>query len=120
MKIVQKYITQLNTAPNTGELLKVFIKKKRLSKAALSRTLNRATNTLVGFIKGKTIQTAVLWEICHALKHNFFADIAAQLPNTYSNNISADTTKDERIAELEQEVALIKAKNEVLLEAMKR
>ncbi len=120
MEIKHKHTIQPNTAPNTGELLKVFIKKRRLSKAALSRTLNRASNTLVGFLKGDTIQTAILWEISHALKHNFFADIAAQLPNTYSTNVMADTSKDERIAQLELEIALLKSKNEALVEVMKR
>jgi hypothetical protein len=36
---------------------------------------------LATYGKNSTLQTAILWEICHALKHNFFADIAAQLPS---------------------------------------
>ncbi|MFN8282869.1 MAG: hypothetical protein U0U67_06610 [Chitinophagales bacterium] len=67
--------------------------------------------------KNKTIQTAVLWEICNALKHNFFLDLAAALPSIFTTNVPVDTTKDERITQLEKEIDLLKAKNEALMEA---
>ena len=119
MKHDQKYITQAITAPNTGELLKDFFKKRRIRKAALSRLINRSPKTLATYEKNSTLQTAILWEICHALKHNFFADIAAQLPPTYTTQAPADSTQDERIAALEQENTILKAKNEALMEALK-
>jgi restriction endonuclease S subunit len=74
---------------------------------------------LATYGKNSTLQTAILWEICHALKHNFFADIAVQLPPTYTTQAPADSTQDDRIAALEQEIALLKAKNESLMEALK-
>jgi transcriptional regulator with XRE-family HTH domain len=116
----QKYRTQNNTAPNTGELLKAFYKKRRIHKAALARILNRRGSTMAEFEKNASIQTAVLWEICHALKHNFFADLAAQLPAAYTTSVPADTTKDERIAELELQLKLSQAKYDALADVMKR
>ena len=115
----KKYIQQKEQAPNTGELLKTFFKQRRIRKAALARLMNRSFNTLSTYQKNDTLQTAILWEICHALKHNFFADIAVQLPSTYTTNAPADSTQDDRIAALEQEIALLKAKNESLMEALK-
>jgi hypothetical protein len=119
MKHDQKYLTQASNAPHTGELLKDFFKKRRIRKAALSRLINRSPKTLATYGKNSTLQTAILWEICHALKHNFFADIAAQLPPTYTTQAPADSTQNDRIAALEQEIALLKAKNESLMEALK-
>ena len=119
MSTDKKYNHQINTAPNTGELFKTYFKQKRIRKAALARFLNRSVNTLSTYIKNDTIQTAVLWELCHALKHNFFADIAAQLPSTYTSNVSIDDSKDLRIAQLENELAISKAKYEALAEVMK-
>lgn len=119
MRTRKKYTEQISPAPNTGEFLAAHIKKKRLSKAALARSLKRNEKTLVTYIRNQTMQTAVLWEICHVLKHNFFADISAQLPDTYTNNVVKDTSNAERIAQLESENELLKAKNEVLLEALK-
>jgi len=115
----KKYIQQKEQAPNTGELLKTFFKQRRIRKAALARLMNRSFNTLSTYQKNDTMQTSVLWEICHALKHNFFADIAAQLPGTYTTNAPADSTNDDRIAALEQENTILKAKNEALMEALK-
>ena len=115
----KKYIQQKEQAPNTGELLKIFFKQRRIRKAALARLMNRSFNTLSTYQKNDTMQTAILWEICHALKHNFFTDIAVQLPSTYTTQAPADTTQDDRIAALEQEIALLKAKIESLMEALK-
>ena len=120
MKNIQKYTTQAINAPNTGEILKDFFKKRRISKAALARTLNRASPTVAKYVKNNSIQTSVLWEICHALKHNFLLDIAVQLPTDYTTNSPIDSTKDERIAQLTQENALLKAQNQVLVEVAKR
>jgi hypothetical protein len=41
MRTRKKYNEQPNPAPNTGEFLVTHIKKKRISKAALSRHLKR-------------------------------------------------------------------------------
>ena len=120
MKIQKKYSTQANPSPDTGMMLKAFFKKRRISKAALARTMNRAYKTLIAFTKGKTIQTALLWEISHALKHNFFADIATQLPDGYTTSAPADTAKDTRIAELQKENDLLQAKYDALVEVMRK
>ncbi len=120
MKLVQKYLSNTeNPAPNTGEMLKVVYKKRRISEAALGRKMNRRASTLASFEKNTTIQTAVLWEICHALKHNFFLEISAQLPADYATNAPIDYSKDERITKLEREIELLKAEKAVLLEALK-
>ena len=119
MKHEQKYTSQAIAAPNTGALLKDFFKKRRIRKAALARLINRSPKTLATYGRNSTMQTAVLWEICHALKHNFLLDIAAQLPSTYSTNAPIDNSKEERIAQLEKEIDLLKAKNEALMEALK-
>ena len=115
----KKYIQQKEQATNTDELLKTFFLQRRIRKAALARLMNRSFNTLSTYQKNDTMQTAILWEICHALKHNFFADIAAQLPPTYTTQAPAGGTQNDLIAVLEQEIALLKAKNESLMEALK-
>lgn len=63
--------------------------------------------------------TKMLESISHILQHNFFADIAAQFPATYSTSVVPNTEKDERIAQLEQEVIVLKAEKAVLLEAIR-
>jgi transcriptional regulator with XRE-family HTH domain len=119
-KTPQKYIENTERpAPHTGEMLKALYKKRRIRKAALARKINRRASTLASFAKNHTIQTAVLWELSHALKHNFFADIAAQLPAEYATNVEANTTNSDRITQLERQVELLEAEKNVLLLAFK-
>jgi DNA-binding Xre family transcriptional regulator len=106
---------QLNTenpAPSTGAMLDTYIKEKRIRQAALCRALNRHLSSVAVFRKGSTIQTAVLWEICHALQHNFFADIAAQLPDTYTT--SAPPSHDAELDALRNEIQSLKTERDVL------
>lgn len=119
-KTPQKYIENTERpAPHTGEMLKALYKKRRIRKAALARKINRRASTLASFAKNHTIQTAVLWELSHALKHNFFADIAAQLPAEYATNVEANTTNTDRITQLERQVELLEAEKNVLLLAFR-
>jgi len=94
-----------NPAPHSGQMLTTYIKQKRIYQNALARKLKRRAETIFDYKKRSTIQTAVLWDICHALNHNFFADIAAQLPPEFA---AAPQAKDLKITELEQQVAELK------------
>lgn len=105
---------------NFGQILENYIKQNKISKASLARAINRTDNAILYFQKKISIQSSIILELCNALKHNFFMDIAAQLPVEFTTNASIDTSKDLRIAALENEIALLKAREEVLLLAFKR
>lgn len=78
---MSKKSPKFKTAPafDVGLLLRNYIKQHRIYKSALARAVNRHPTTLQDLIKKPSLQTTILWEISVALKHNFFADIAAQL-----------------------------------------
>lgn len=103
-----------------GHLFKTFIKSRKISKAALARKINRDDSTILYYQKHASVQLAIVWQLSHALKHNFFADMAAQLPAAYTTNVPLDTAKDERIAELEEQLKLLQAKYEAVVEVVKR
>lgn len=110
---------KLNTAapaPNTGEMLAKYITEKRIYQSALARLLNRNQSAISEFRQGTTIQTAILWEICHALKYNFFADIAAQLPAEYPfSATNADKEQLEKeVDSLQKENAMLKMERDML------
>ena len=106
-------------APNTGAMLSSYFKEKRIRKSALARWINREPNTLYSFEKKASIQTSILWEICHALHYNFFADLAAQLPTSYATQ-SASSELANKIAQLEQEIIMLNREKNLLLEALKK
>ncbi|MCF8257175.1 MAG: hypothetical protein K9J06_06460, partial [Flavobacteriales bacterium] len=74
------------------------MRKHRYYKSALARDIGMHYETVVNFMRRPDNKVSYLWRICHALRYNFFADLAAQLPPTMP---SAPNAKDARIAELE-------------------
>lgn len=95
-------------------MLQTRIKKRRVSKAAISRALNRKPETFHRFTKRASLQTEILWQICTVMKHNFFSDLAAQLPIEFTNNAPIDTSKDKEIERLSDENKLLRAQLELL------
>jgi hypothetical protein len=105
---------------NTGALLLHYFTKNRIRKAALARKLNKNISNIMYYQKQPSLQTQILWELSHVLEHNFFLDIAAQLPNTYSTSAPTTNIKDTTIAQLQQEITILKAEKEVVLQAFKK
>ncbi len=95
--------------PDTGKMISDCISNNRLYKSALARYASVKYKTLVGYTKQKNLSTHNLYTMSMALKHNFFADIAATLPTTFQpiqleNNTTETLALQSRIAALEIEV----------------
>lgn len=103
---------------NIGQMLKDYFKKRRTGKSALARRIGRTDNAILNYQKRPSLQSGIIIELSHALKHNFLADMAYLLPAEYTNDVPIDTSKDIRIAELEKEVEILKAEKAVLLLAL--
>ncbi|WP_445712489.1 hypothetical protein [Flavobacterium sp.] len=97
-----------------------YLSKNRIRKAALARKLNKSSNYIMYLQKRPSLQTQSLWELCHALEHNFFQDLADLLPSTYSAARPETDTKDATIAQLQEEIKILKAEKEVLLQVLKK
>ena len=104
---------------HVGELVKEYLKSKRIFKSALARKMNKRDTDILRYQKSVSLKTEVLFLLSDALEHNFFADIAALLPSHYSVSTPVDTRKDSIIENLTKQIALLKAREEVLLEAIK-
>ena len=102
-----------------GTLLKRYIKENNVSKAALARALDIDPANLEVRLKQSWIRTDILLKISKLLEHNFFADIAAVLPEKFSTNKIKDSTKDNLIAELELEIKMLKRERDVLSNLIK-
>ena len=104
---------------NTGQLIANFISVKKISKTELGLAINRKGLSILAYIRNSSIQTGILIDICHATKHNFFRDIADQLPDDFTRTKAEDNTlineKDLIIAQLREEVKVLTIQNEVLM-----
>lgn len=98
-----------------GKLVSGYIAKNKISKAALSRALNIAPSNLEVRLRKEKMPTDFLLKISQLLKHNFFADIAETLPAAFSTT-TIDTSKDEEIAALKTEMAIIERERNLLLD----
>ena len=105
-------------APNIGSMLRTYYKKHKINRAALARKLNLHRVTVAKYDARSSLQVRILWNVAVALEHNFFADIAAQLPQTYTTNIPEDTTQAHRIAQLEEENKILTGQLELLKRVM--
>lgn len=70
------------------------------------------------YLNKSSIQTSILFELCHTLNHNFFAEFAAAIPKEYTTNIAVDNSSDELIKVLKREIEILKAEKAVLLEVL--
>jgi hypothetical protein len=104
---------------DTGKMILDYITKNRMSKTELGEKINRNGLSILNYTRNKSIQTEILLNISNATKHNFFRDIADQLPNDYTITKPEDKTlineKDELIAQLQEENKVFRIQNEILL-----
>ena len=106
------------TLPHIGNILTTFYKTRKINKTALARAIHRAKPTVHKYDTRSSLQCNVLWDISVAVQHNFFADLAAKLPPTYTTNKPEDTTQAQRIAQLEEENKILTGQLELLKEVM--
>ena len=109
MKIQKKLLL-----PHIGNMLKAFYTERKINKAALARAIHRAKPSVHNYEKRDNLPCKIIWDISVALQHNFFADIAAQLPQTYTTNVPEDTNQAQRIAQLEDENRILFVQLELL------
>ena len=117
MKGENKYLLHKGAEmPHLGELLQKHIAERRIYQSALARVMDRVPKTIQYYKKNHSIQAAILWELSHALKHNFFADLADELPDTFSrSNNNIVEQKDKEIAVLQAEIVRLQQDKDLLL-----
>lgn len=97
-------------APHIGRRVKSVLKAEGLTRADIARGTARSLSTVHVQLERSSMQTAILWEICHVLKYNFFADLAAALPEDYRRGEGQD--------KLVAENAALQAKLELMRELL--
>lgn len=100
--------------PHLGEKLKEHIKARRISKAALARAIDKKDQEILRYQKRNSFQCALLWELSLVMKHNFFMDLATLLPEGFTTNAPVDTSKDDLITQLEEEVKILTRERDLL------
>lgn len=104
--------------PHLGNILSRFYVERKVNKSGLARAIAKDKSTVQKYDTRASLPCRILWDISVAVKHNFFADLAAQLPETYTTNLPEDNTQAQRIAQLEEENKIMAAQLKMLKEVM--
>ena len=108
-----------NISFDTGQMLFDYFERKSIYRIGLAKKMGIGVQQIFYCIKKKTIDTQKLTDFSHALEHNFFLDMAAQMPETYTSNSGIFKKKNEEIAALKERVKILEAENAVLLRVLK-
>ncbi len=100
---------------NVGEIVKNYIDTNRIFKSSLARKIDKADSTIIRYQNSETLQTSIILELSHALKHNFFAEIAMLLPPEYSAPKTEQASANlQTILELQKEIEKLNIENNLL------
>lgn len=97
-------------APHMGSFIKNYLRTHNISGASLARKMQRSPVTISNYYKNRSLQMHIIWEISHALQHNFFEDMAAMVPAEFSHKPSV----------VDPELERLRIENELLKELLKR
>jgi transcriptional regulator with XRE-family HTH domain len=100
-------------APHIGNMLKAFVKEKRIFQSGWARQMGVKQQTVANYLKSPNMQVATLFKISQALNYNFIADVAAQLhplpnANTAMPNEELEALKKEN-EKLKMEVEILRS-----------
>lgn len=66
---------------HNGKMLADYFAKYSVNRSELARKIGVAPSTVMKYLESESLQFRILWNISLALKHNFVAELAAQLPS---------------------------------------
>ena len=120
MKNYTLYKLEEHPMPHIGEILSNYFLNNRTRKSSLARILGVVPSVITEY-KGRTsLQCGILWRLSYALNHNFFSDIASELPVEFTNNVPIDTSKEEEIERIREEIKLLQAKLEAYEKVLRK
>jgi predicted XRE-type DNA-binding protein len=105
--------SNISKLPHLGNFVKNKIEEQRLSYAEVCRRINIKQPTISGYFVQESLQTKIIWKLCHALQYNLFADIINFLPDNIqkTNTITSQNiilAQQEEIKDLKKEIAIYK------------
>ena len=106
------------TEVHIGAIIKAYIDTHGIFKSLVARKLNKRDSEILRYQKSASLKTEILLALCHAMKHNFFADVAALLPGDYSTDVPKDTTAEEQITQLKDQIKTLEAERNVLKQVL--
>lgn len=107
---------------DTGKLIEKILKELRVTNVDIEKAIGRSGSSMYKYIRNSSIQTGILIDLCYALKYNIFQEIANELPSDFmktdkeaEQKLAFRTENDNRIADLEEEIKILKIQLDLLM-----
>jgi len=108
----------MNQAFHIGAYLTKLIDGKRLKRSDITSSMGVQYSAFYGYENRPSLQYSIIYRLCHAMKYNIFLDIANTLPADYDYNKTLETSKDNLIAQLQEENKKLKWENDLMQKLM--
>ena len=117
----KKYTLQDCPMPSLGTELKKYFKDNRTRKGTLAKIMGKHRSSIMRYQKQDDLWCSILWHLSLGLNHNFFADLAAQLPPDFTTYAPDPTLAlQEELEQLREEKKLLNAQLATLKEVMRK
>ena len=103
------------TGMHTGDVVTKVVQNKRITHAALARAVGRSQSRVSRMLKEPNCHANLIWDLSLALRHNLFADIAAQLDAATEGRLQQDSVS---VVELQAELQRVREERDTLLRAV--
>lgn len=88
--------------PHIGSILKKFMTENRISKTECAGKMGVHPSQVTKYLENYTMQMAVFWKFCIALKHDFFSELLPHLP------VYKAPAEDPRLREMQLQIDIYK------------
>ena len=99
-----------------GNMIKNHIDSKNLKRTAIANLMNTPNTAIYAYEKRDSLKTGTVMRVCHALRYNFFMDVANSLPIEYEYDHSLSAAKDVVIEQQKIEITRLNNENSLLKE----
>ncbi len=99
-----------------GRMIKACIDRKNVLRTSLAKKMGTPGTAIYGYEKRDSLKTSTVLRVCHALKYNFFMDMANALPPEYDYDRELSASKDNIISKQEAEIQKLQYENALLKE----
>lgn len=102
-------------AINIGKLLDAHLRNNGISGERLAALIGVQGQTVSKYRTVTSMKSNTIEEICYAIEHNFFQDMANHLPREFSVNATLNSANQELIAQLQEENKVLRIENNLLM-----
>ena len=98
-----------------GTLIHNYLNENRIHGTTLASMIGKTGQMVTLYKSSPGMRTNTLEDVCYALEHNFFQDLANHLPSDFTVDARLNAGHNQLIAQLQEENKVLRIQNELLM-----